>query len=163
MDSRREVWGRPAVAPPRIHMGTCISADGSGDPGWLLEDLLTRAPGARHILVLSGDGLKLASTSGLDTDQADHLAALASGIQSLAHSASLVFGSGHGAAQAMVEFAGGLLLVAPAGDGAHLAVLADDDADVGLIGHSMHEFVEQIGGHLTAPARESGPPGARVP
>ncbi|MCP9977661.1 MULTISPECIES: roadblock/LC7 domain-containing protein [Actinomadura] len=120
---------------------------------WLLASLVDRAPGIVHVLVLSRDGLKICHTDGLDNDKADQLAAIASGIQSLSLTASHEFGAGVGAGQSMVEFAGGLLLIIPAGEGAHLAVVARDDADVGLVGHSMNELVEQIGGYLTAAPR----------
>jgi predicted regulator of Ras-like GTPase activity (Roadblock/LC7/MglB family) len=123
------------------------------DLDWLLENLREKTPGVRHVLVLSKDGLRLCFTSGLDVDKADHLAAISSGIQSLALSAAADFGSGLGSGQAMVEFPGGLLLIVPAGEGAHLTVVASDDADVGLIGHNMNELVEQIGSYLTAPPR----------
>lgn len=128
------------------------------DLDWLLENLREKTPGVRHVLVLSKDGLRLCFTSGLDVDKADHLAAIASGIQSLALSASAEFGSGLGSGQSMVEFPGGLLLIVPAGEGAHLTVVATDDADVGLIGHNMSELVEQIGGYLTAPPRQQPSP-----
>ena len=128
------------------------------DVDWLLESLRDKTPAVRHVLVLSKDGLRLSFTSGLTIDQADHLAAIASGIQSLAISASAEFGSaGVGSGQSMVEFPGGLLLIVPAGEGAHLTVIADDDADVGLIGHNMNELVEQIGGYLTAAPRHRRP------
>jgi predicted regulator of Ras-like GTPase activity (Roadblock/LC7/MglB family) len=130
------------------------------DLDWLLENLRAKTPEIRHVLVLSKDGLKLCFTSGLDVDHADHLAAIASGIQSLAVSTSAEFGSGLGSGQAMVEFPGGLLLIVPAGEGAHLTVVAGDDADVGLIGHNMNELVEQIGGYLTAPPRQQPPSAA---
>ena len=42
-------------------------------------------------------------------------------------------------------FISGLLLMVPAGEGSHLAVLASDKADVGGVGHNMNELVEQIG------------------
>ncbi|XVQ09703.1 roadblock/LC7 domain-containing protein [Spirillospora sp. CA-255316] len=124
---------------------------------WLLASLVDRAPGIQHVLVLSRDGLKICHTRGLDDDRADQLAAIASGIQSLSLTASHEFGSGVGAGQSMVEFAGGLLLIIPAGEGAHLAVVAREDADVGLVGHSMNELVEQIGGYLTAAPRTAAP------
>jgi len=141
-----------------------MTAGGPGPAGagagnglrWLLENLLAQTPGARHVLVLSRDGLKVSWTSGLDTDQADQLAAIASGIQSLAMSASAEFGDGVGAGQAMVEFRGGLLLMIPAGPGAHLAVLASNAADVGLVGHQMNQLVAQLGGVLTVPPRQPG-------
>lgn len=121
---------------------------------WLLENLVKRTPGTRHALVLSRDGLKVCRTSGLTVDQADQLAAIASGIQSLAYGASVEFGDGSGGLrQSMTEFHGGLLFIVEAGEGAHLAVVAHDEADVGVIGHNMNELVEQIGEHLTSPPR----------
>lgn len=132
-----------------------MMTDGKLD--WLLENLLERTPGARHGLVLSRDGLKLCRSPELSVDQADQLAAIAAGIQSLSHGASVEFGDGTGGVrQAMTEFYGGILFVVEAGEGAHLAVVAGEDADVGLVGHNMNELVEQIGEHLSAPPRESG-------
>jgi predicted regulator of Ras-like GTPase activity (Roadblock/LC7/MglB family) len=65
------------------------------------------------------------------------------------------FGDGSGGVrQSMTEFHGGLLFIVEAGDGAHLAVLATDDADVGLIGHKMDELIEQIGEFLVALPRD---------
>jgi predicted regulator of Ras-like GTPase activity (Roadblock/LC7/MglB family) len=125
------------------------------DLAWLLENLLERTPDTRHALVLSKDGLKLCHTSGLSVDRADQLAAIASGIQSLSYGASIEFGDGSGGVrQSMTEFHGGILFIVEAGEGAHLAVVAADDAEVGLIGHNMHALVEQIGEYLTAPPRE---------
>ncbi|MFR9676075.1 roadblock/LC7 domain-containing protein [Streptomyces sp. TR06-5] len=130
-----------------------MTTDGTLD--WLLENLLERTPGARHGLVLSRDGLKLCRTPELSLDQADQLAAIAAGIQSLSQGASVEFGDGTGGVrQAMTEFYGGVLFVVEAGEGAHLAVLAAEDADVGLVGHNMHELVEQIGEHLSTPPRD---------
>ncbi|MEU9202059.1 roadblock/LC7 domain-containing protein [Streptomyces sp. NPDC048332] len=122
---------------------------------WLLEGLLERTPGARHALVLSRDGLKLCRTPELSVDQADQLAAISAGIQSLSHGASVEFGDGTGGVRsAMAEFYGGVLFIVEAGAGAHLAVVASDTADVGLVGHNMSELVEQLGEHLVAPPRE---------
>jgi predicted regulator of Ras-like GTPase activity (Roadblock/LC7/MglB family) len=123
------------------------------DLEWLLQSLKERTPHVRHVLVLSKDGLRLCFTDDLGVDRADQLSAIASGIQSLAISASAEFGTGLGSGQSMVEFPGGVLLIVPAGEGAHLAVVAADEADVGLVGHNMSELVEQIGGHLTSPPR----------
>jgi predicted regulator of Ras-like GTPase activity (Roadblock/LC7/MglB family) len=124
---------------------------------WMLENLLQKTPGARHALVLSRDGLKLCHSPGLTVDQADQLAAIASGIQSLSHGASIEFGDGTGGVrQAMTEFHGGILFIVEAGHGAHLALLAVEDADVGLIGFNMNELVEQIGEYLQAAPRAEG-------
>ncbi|WP_019818673.1 roadblock/LC7 domain-containing protein [Saccharomonospora saliphila] len=121
---------------------------------WLLESLLEQTPGARHALVLSRDGLKLCHTRELGVDRADQLSAVAAGVQALAQSASMEFGDGSGGVrQSMTEFHGGLLFIVEAGEGAHLALLASEDADVGFIGHKMNELVEQLGPFLTAPPR----------
>ncbi|MFZ3492682.1 roadblock/LC7 domain-containing protein [Streptomyces sp. 5.8] len=121
---------------------------------WLLEGLLERTPGARHALVLSRDGLKLCRTPELSVDQADQLAAIAAGIQSLSHGASIEFGDGTGGVRsAMSEFYGGILFIVEAGEGAHLALVANEDADAGLVGHNMSELVEQLGEHLIARPR----------
>lgn len=121
---------------------------------WLLEGLLERTPGARHALVLSRDGLKLCRTPELSVDQADQLAAIAAGIQSLSHGASIEFGDGTGGVRsAMAEFYGGILFIVEAGEGAHLALVATEDADAGLVGHNMSELVEQLGEHLIARPR----------
>ncbi len=94
----------------------------------------------------------------LSVDQADQLAAIAAGIQSLSQGASAEFGDGSGGVRsAMAEFYGGVLLIVEAGHGAHLAVVAADSADVGLVGHNMSELVEQLGPHLTAAPRTSSP------
>ncbi|MBF6078115.1 roadblock/LC7 domain-containing protein [Nocardia beijingensis] len=128
---------------------------------WLLEQLLTRTPRSRHALLLSSDGLKICHTSELTVDGADQLAAIAAGIQSLSHGASVEFGDGRaGVRQSMTEFYGGILFIVEAGLGAHIAVVAAEDADAGLVGHNMRELVEQLGEHLAATPRF---PGAGVP
>lgn len=122
---------------------------------WMLESLVDQTAGANHALVLSRDGLKLCHTSGLSVDKADQLAAIAAGVQALSQGASVEFGDGTGGVRhSMTEFHGGILFIVEAGEGAHLAVLAAEEADVGLIGHRMNELVEQIGAFLTAPPRQ---------
>lgn len=123
-----------------------------GDLDRLLERLIEKTPGARHALVLSRDGLTLCRTAGLSVEQTDQLAAIASGIQSLSRGASAEFGDGTGGArQATTEFHGGLLCIVEAGEGAHVALVASDDADVGVIGHRMAHLVERIGAYLNTP------------
>ncbi|WP_019930399.1 roadblock/LC7 domain-containing protein [Nocardia sp. BMG111209] len=124
---------------------------------WLLEQLLDRTPETRHALLLSSDGLKICHTPELSIDKADQLAAISAGIQSLAHGASAEFGDGRsGVRQSMTEFYGGILFIVEAGQGAHIAVVAAEDADAGLVGHNMRELVEQLSEHLAAPPRAEG-------
>jgi predicted regulator of Ras-like GTPase activity (Roadblock/LC7/MglB family) len=122
---------------------------------WMLESLVEQTAGATHALVLSRDGLKLCHTSDLSVDKADQLSAIAAGVQALSQGASVEFGDGTGGVRhSMTEFHGGILFIVEAGEGAHLAVVASEEADVGLIGHRMNELVEQIGAFLVAPPRQ---------
>jgi predicted regulator of Ras-like GTPase activity (Roadblock/LC7/MglB family) len=125
------------------------------DLTWLLDNLLAQTPQARHALVLARDGLPICWTGTLDETLACQLAAIASGVQSLAHGASDLFGDGSGGVrQSLTEFGGGLLCIVEAGEGAHLAVVAGEEADAGLIGHNMNAMVERIGELLSAPPRD---------
>ncbi|MET8560967.1 roadblock/LC7 domain-containing protein [Streptomyces flaveolus] len=128
---------------------------------WLLKNLLERTPGTRHALVLSRDGLKLCWTEHMTVDQADQLAAICSGMQALSQGASVEFGDGSGGVRhSMTAFHGGLLFIVEAGEGAHLAVVAQESADPGVVGHQMTEMVEQIGDHLRAEPRQPADRGA---
>lgn len=121
---------------------------------WLLEGLLERTPGARHALVLSRDGLKLCRTPSSPSTRPTSSPRSPAGIQSLSHGASIEFGDGTGGVRsAMAEFYGGILFIVEAGEGAHLALVAADDADAGLVGHNMSELVEQLSEHLIARPR----------
>jgi hypothetical protein len=123
----------------------------------LLDELVTGTRGARHALVLSKDGLKLSLSPGLSADHADQLAAIASGIQSLARGASIEFGDGSGGVrQSMTEFHGGILFIVEAGEGAHLAVVGEESADAAAIGRGMNDLVEAVHGRLRADPRTGG-------
>ena len=146
----------PAGTTPTAPAASTTPASSTADEKltWLVQGLLATTPGARHALVLSRDGLKLCRTPELSADQADQLAAVAAGIQSLSHGASLQFGDGTGDVRsAMTEFHGGILFIVEAGEGAHLAVVTAEEADAGLVGHNMGRLVEQLGDHLSAPPR----------
>ncbi|NKZ02617.1 roadblock/LC7 domain-containing protein [Actinomadura latina] len=127
-------------------------AGSPSDLGWLLDDLVHRVPHARNAVVLSADGLLMASSEGMSQDDGEHLAAVAAGIQSLAKGAGARFGGGP-VRQTIIEMQSRFLLVTVAGKGACLAVLADDEADVGLIAYEMAMLVTSMGDHLTSPSR----------
>ncbi|NUV71493.1 MULTISPECIES: roadblock/LC7 domain-containing protein [unclassified Streptomyces] len=128
---------------------------------WLLQRLLEQTPGTRHALALSRDGLKLCWSEHLTLDQADQLAAICSGMQALAQGASIEFGDGSGGVRhSMTEFHGGLLFIVEAGEGAHLAVVATEEADPSIVGNQMTQMVEQIGEHLRAAPRGTVPASA---
>ncbi|GAA2336851.1 roadblock/LC7 domain-containing protein [Streptomyces sparsogenes] len=125
---------------------------------WLLDDLTERIAQVRHALVLSNDGLVTGASSSLGRQDAEHLAAVASGLHSLAKGAGHHFRTG-GVRQTMVEFEEGVLFVTAAGDGSCLCVLSGPEADVGQVAYEMALLVNRVGEHLGVEARqESGAP-----
>lgn len=124
------------------------------DLAWLLDDLVRRVKQAEHAVVLSVDGLLVAASAGLSRDDGEHLAAIASGIQSLAKGAGTRFGGG-AVQQTIIEMESSFLFVTAAGHGACLAVLAAEDADVGLVAYEMAVLVGRAGKFLASPARNA--------
>jgi predicted regulator of Ras-like GTPase activity (Roadblock/LC7/MglB family) len=129
---------------------------------WLLSNLVQRVPHTRSALLLSSDGLKK-DFYGLSTDDADHLAAVASGLFSLARSAGIRFGQGDGVRQLAAELEDLMLFVSAAGTGAVLAVLASREADPGVLGYEMAQLVKRVPSYLSTAARqESAAPDDRI-
>jgi predicted regulator of Ras-like GTPase activity (Roadblock/LC7/MglB family) len=124
------------------------------DLAWLLNGLVQRVPHTKSALLLSSDGLKRA-VHGLDADSADHLAAIASGLFSLARSAGDRVGGGGGVRQVVAELENTLLFVSTAGSGAVLAVLAAREADAGVLGYEMSQLVKSVRPYLATPARHA--------
>ncbi|RMI27478.1 roadblock/LC7 domain-containing protein [Streptomyces triticirhizae] len=121
---------------------------------WLLDDLAQRLPRVRHVLLLSSDGLVTSVSRGLRRSSAEHLAAVASGLHSLAKGVGEHFGVGD-VRQTMIEFDDGVLFVTSAGDGSCLCVLTGADADVGQVGYEMTLLVNKVGEHMGLAAREA--------
>jgi uncharacterized protein len=129
----------------------------TGSLGWLLDDLVKRVPAARQAVVLSVDGLLMATTTNLDQGDAEHMAAIAAGFSSLARGASRHFESGQ-VRQTIVEMESAFLFVTAAGPGACLAVLAAGDSDIGLIAYEMAMLVKRVGQTLSTPSRPAAAP-----
>ena len=124
---------------------------------WLLDDLVERVPAARQAVVLSADGLMMGASAGLKREDADHLSAMAAGFQSLAKGASRHFRAGP-VRQTVVEMESAFFFVTAAGQGACLAVLAANDADLGLIAYEMAMLVTRVGQTMNAPERGAAAP-----
>jgi len=125
----------------------------TGKLDWLLDDLLDRVPTARHAAILSADGLLTGSSGGLGREDAEHLAAIAAGYQSLGRGAARRFGSGGGVRQTIVEMESGFVFVTAAGDGACLAVVAEPNSEIGVIAYEMAMLVSRVGPSLSTPSR----------
>ena len=136
-----------------------VATKPTGDLNWLLDDLVRRVPEVRHAVVLSSDGLATGASSALTREDAEHLAAVASGFHSLAKGASRHFQAG-GVRQTMIELDRAFLFVTAAGDGSCMAVLSEAEADVGLVAYEMALLVKRVGEHLGSEPR-AGLPTAR--
>lgn len=115
---------------------------------WLISNFVRSTDGVRDAVAVSSDGLLIAMSDGLDRTAADRLAAVVSGLVSLARSASRYY-SFDGLKLIMIEMKRGLLLVSSIADGSCLAVIADERCDVGLIGYEIAVLVERAGGLLS--------------
>ena len=128
------------------------TADGGGQLDWLLDDLVRRVGHVTKAVILSQDGMALGASETLGRDDAEHLAALAAGFQSLARGAGRHFGGG-GVRQTIIEMESGYLLVSAAGSGTCLAVIAEPDADLGLVAYEMAILVRRSGEHIRVNTR----------
>lgn len=135
------------------------TAEHSGELGWLLDELVRNVPKVRVALLLSNDGLAMASSSGTSREDGEHLAAVASALHSLAKGTSRHFEAGS-VRQTMIELDGGFLFVVAAGGGTCLTVFADAGADIGFVAYEMARLINQVGEHLYA-ADRSGEAGGR--
>jgi len=124
----------------------------SRDADWLLEDLVHRVAEIKHAVLLSADGLLIGSSEALSRADAEHLAAVASGFQSLARGAGRHFQAGE-IRQTVIEMDTAFLFVTAAGHGACLAVFADADSDVGLVAFEMNLLVQRVGQNLATTVR----------
>lgn len=116
--------------------------------GWLISEFVRTADGVTDAVAVSSDGLLMAASDSLDRDRADHLAAVVSGITSLAQNAATAHGF-HGMKLVMIEMLGGFLMVGRIRDGSCLGVLAAEGCDVGLVGYEMAVLADRAGELLT--------------
>ncbi len=115
---------------------------------WLVSNFVDHVSGVSEAVVLSSDGLPMAMSGGLDRDSADRFAAVASGLIGLAYGAAGRFGGGR-VNEVIVEMEKAFLFVTGISDGSSLAVVADSECDVGLVGYEMAVLVEKTGPILT--------------
>jgi predicted regulator of Ras-like GTPase activity (Roadblock/LC7/MglB family) len=134
-----------------------VRSGASTDLNWLLDDLIGRVREAEHAIVLSSDGLLMASSKGMDRTDGEHLSAVAAGLQSLARGVSDHVRGGE-VKQTIVEWRQRFLIVTVAGEGACMAVLCLQDADIGLVAYEMAMLVTRVGQYLSTPARTADSP-----
>ena len=115
---------------------------------WLMVNFVRGTPGVDHAFAVSSDGLLIALSSSLDRGAADKLAAIITGMRSLAHGATGELNKGQ-VMQVLIEMTGGYLFVSTISGGSTLGVVTSRDCDLGLIGFEITLLVERVGAQLT--------------
>ena len=121
---------------------------------WLVTRFVDDVPDAAHAILLSADGLLMAASTSLPADRAEQVAAVSSGLASLAVGASRLF-EGGAVLQTIVEMEHGYLMLMSVGDGSTLAVLTQESADIGQVGYEMALLVVRVGRAVQAQPRLS--------
>jgi uncharacterized protein len=122
------------------------------DLNWLVTNFTTRVPDVAHAVVVSADGVLLARSEEIPPAFAEQLALITCGLASLMQGAARIFEAGP-PTRALVEMAGGLMLVKMISDGSSLAVLAALECDTDQVSYEMTLLVEAVGEALTPAAR----------
>jgi hypothetical protein len=115
---------------------------------WLLNTFVDQTAGVTDAVAVSSDGLLMALSSSLERARAEQVAAIISGLVSLANGASSCFGF-EGLERLIVAMPRGLLLVASISDGSAVGVVARKGCDIGTVGYQMTLLVERAGALLT--------------
>jgi predicted regulator of Ras-like GTPase activity (Roadblock/LC7/MglB family) len=138
-------------------MASYGTASAGQELSWLLDDLAARVEDIQRAVILSRDGLAIAASANLGREDAEHLSALAAGVQSLARGAGEHFDLGE-VRQTIIELEQAFLFVTAAGYGSCLAVMCPATADAGLIAYEMAMIVKRAGPHLAAQPRMAARP-----
>ena len=115
---------------------------------WMLDRFVADTDGVERTVGVSSDGLLMAISPPLSTAEADKLAAMISGMTSLALSASRLLDKG-ALRQVIIELGGGFLMVSAIRDGSCLGVVTAPGSDLGLVGYESAMLVHRVGALLT--------------
>jgi predicted regulator of Ras-like GTPase activity (Roadblock/LC7/MglB family) len=129
------------------------------DLDWLVTRFVDDVADAAHAILVSADGLLMAASASIPGERGEQLAAVSSGLASLAVGAARLF-EGGSVLQTIVEMDNGYLMLMSVGDGSNLAVLTEASADIGQVGYEMALLVERVGRTVQAQARVAPAAGA---
>jgi predicted regulator of Ras-like GTPase activity (Roadblock/LC7/MglB family) len=124
----------------------------AADITWLLNDFVDKVHGVTHALITSSDGFPLTASTAVEPDDAEQLAAIASGLLSLAGSSAALYGKGS-CEQIIIRLTRGYFLFMGIGTGAGLAVLTSPECDMRVVAYEMTQFVTNAGHALTPELR----------
>ena len=136
-----------------------MTGSGARKMDWLLNDFVDQVQGVAHVVVVSVDGLLIASSQDLPDDRAEQFSAIAAGLISLVYGAARHFDGGN-MAQTIVDMESGYLILMSVSDGSSIGVLASRNCDVGQIGYEMALLVDRVGKALAVSSRQAVVSGA---
>ena len=137
------------------HESSAPAASAAGDDrdlDWVMSRFVEEVPDAAHAILVSADGLLMASSTSIPGERAEQVAAVSSGLASLAVGAARLF-EGGSVMQTIVEMEMGFLMLMSVGDGSNLTVLTTEEADIGQVGYEMALLVDRVGRTVEAQAR----------
>jgi predicted regulator of Ras-like GTPase activity (Roadblock/LC7/MglB family) len=130
-----------------------------GGLDWLLASFARQVPDVRHAIVVSADGLRLATSAELPIDMADQLSAVISGLASLCTGTARLMSAGH-VRQTIVDMDGGVMLIMTVADRALIGVLAAPGCDLGQVGYETAMLVHRVADALQPAAIQGDGGGA---
>lgn len=119
----------------------------AADFTWLLNRFATETAGVVDAIAVSSDGLLIAVSQLRDAADSERLAAIVSGMTSLASGAAGSYGLGP-LNKVIIDLAEGHILVSAIGSGAVLGVVTSKEAKLGNIAYEMTLFANRAGAAL---------------
>jgi uncharacterized protein len=115
---------------------------------WLLDSFTSGTAGVIEAIAVSSDGLLMAMSAIKDRANAERLAAVVSGMTSLAGGVTASYALGP-LNRVIIDLADGYLLVTAISAGSVLGVIADRSANLSTLAYEMTLFTNRAGGALT--------------
>ncbi|MFI5839362.1 roadblock/LC7 domain-containing protein [Catenuloplanes sp. NPDC051500] len=115
---------------------------------WLLDTFASGTAGVVQAIAVSSDGLLMAMTTAQERANSERLAAVVSGLTSLAAGAAGCYPLG-GLNRVILDMDEGYLLVTSISAGSALGVIAERSANLGTLAYEMTLFANKAGDALT--------------
>lgn len=123
-------------------------SEAAQDFTWLLDKFADETSGVVDVIAVSADGLLMAAAGEADQASSDRLAAIVSGMVSLAAGAGLSYGLG-ALNKVIVDADGGYVVIMAMGSGALLGVVAERTASLGTVAYEMALFINRTNAILS--------------
>ncbi|MEU1906539.1 roadblock/LC7 domain-containing protein [Streptomyces hygroscopicus] len=129
--------------------------------GWILDEHILPLAHTKRALLLSADGLTIASSQGVDRELAERMAAAVSGLQSLSREAAEFADCQQQPWElTMIQYGEGHLFLMAAAQGTYLAVSASKKADIEAISYTMEKTIDRLGQEMGVGSRDTSGTGS---